>query len=347
MKKILLQAALGQKTVKVPFWFMRQAGRYLPEYREIRSKHKTIDMFKSPSIASEITMQPLRRFNSLSGAILYADILLIPDSLGLSLSFVENEGPVFDKAIRTEQDIQEIEERVEFIEQWVQNLAYVAKTISLVKPQLADFQTMIGFAGAPFTVASYMIEGRSTKKNFLETKTFLFRYPKLFHRLMSVITKATISYLKMQIQAGCEVVQLFESWSGAIPASFYSEFCTPYLKTITAEIKKLCPVIVYMGEGAALYDEVEKISPSVFSVDWRQNFEQVCDRFSNTEISLQGNLDPMLLYAEKDLLELEASKCLNLGKNFKNGYIFNLGHGCLQTTPIDNVKLLSEIISQF
>ncbi|MES2615825.1 MAG: uroporphyrinogen decarboxylase [Bdellovibrionota bacterium] len=345
MKKNLLAAAMGEKTEKTPLWFMRQAGRYLPEYREIRSQHKTLAMFKNPKIASEITLQPLRRF-SLDGAILYADILLIPDAMGLGLTFVEKEGPVFEKTIRCENDLQIIEQSTKNMDELISKLSYVGETVALVKPQLDPKVTMLGFAGAPFTVASYMIEGKSSKGEFFEAKKFMFQNANLFHKLMQHLTSTTIAYLKMQIHSGVEVVQLFESWSGAMNASFYKEFCFPYVKQIIDEIKKSVPVILFLGQGATLTEQVLELNPSVYSVDWRQDLAKVAKEFAGSNIALQGNLDPLLLYAPQALLKQKVEECLKVGRAYEHGYIFNLGHGFNQTTPIENVSLVVETVSK-
>lgn len=347
MSKILLEAAQGKKTNKIPLWLMRQAGRYLPEYREYRKKHHTLEMFKTPSIAAEITLQPLKRFN-LDGAILYADILLIPDAMGLKLSFVEKEGPRFAKTIRSHSDLQQIIYLAENTDKLIDNLSYVAETLEMVKPKLSYETTLLGFAGAPFTVASYMIEGgSSTKGEFFECKKLMFNEPETFHKLMNLLTHATIAYLKMQIKAGAEVIQLFESWSGALSPDQFKEFCFPYSKKIVDEIKKLVPVISFFGQGAALIPEAIKINPNVHSVDWRQDLSQASKTFTGSGIALQGNLDPLLLYAPKKLLEEKLEKCLISGAAHPHGYIFNLGHGCTQHTPVENVAHLVNYVNHF
>lgn len=346
MNKILYDAAMGKKTEKVPMWLMRQAGRYLPEYREIRKKYPTIEMFKSPKIATEITLQPLQRFN-LDGAILYADILLIPDALGLELSFVEKEGPKFAKTIRSEMDLKNILTQSENIDKLIDKLSYVGETLECVKSKLDPKVTLLGFAGAPFTVASYMIEGGSAKGDFFECKKFMFNEPKTFHALMETLTNVTIAYLKMQIQAGAEVIQLFESWSGALSPDQYSEFCLPYTKKIVTEIKKYAPVIQFFGQGAHLFKHLVEINPNVYGVDWRQNISEVSNQLVNTNIAIQGNLDPLLLYAPSELLIENLDRCLRAGTLHPNGYIFNLGHGCTQHTPVEKVAELVNYVNNF
>ncbi|WP_338635206.1 uroporphyrinogen decarboxylase [Spirobacillus cienkowskii] len=347
MEKILLEAAQGKKTKNIPIWLMRQAGRYLPEYQEYRKKYNTLKMFQTPEIASEITLQPLRRF-PLDGAILYADILLIPDAMGLQLSFVEKEGPRFAKTIRSKNDLLSILPLAENLEKLITKLNYVAETLDIVKSKISSSTTLIGFAGAPFTVASYMIEGGGSAKNdFFHSKKLMFEDPETFHQLMQLITNATIAYLKMQIDAGAEVVQIFESWSGALSPAQYREFCLPYAQKIISEIKPMVPVIHFLGQGAALLPEVILTQPSVYGVDWRQDLAQVSSTFKNTGIALQGNLDPLLLYAPKKLLEQNAKHCLTIGAQHPHGYIFNLGHGCTPQTPIENVEFLVNLVKNF
>jgi uroporphyrinogen decarboxylase len=347
MSKILLEAAQGKKTSKIPLWLMRQAGRYLPEYMEYRKKHNTLQMFKTPSIAAEITLQPLKRFN-LDGAILYADILLIPDAMGLELFFVEKEGPRFAKTIRSHVDLKQIISHAENTEKLIDKLSYVAETLDRVKQNLSKETTLLGFAGAPFTVASYMIEGGSSAKGeFFECKKLMFNEPETFHKLMELLTNATIAYLKMQIKAGVEVIQLFESWSGALAPDQFREFCLPYSKKIVDEIKKYVPVINFFGQGASLIPEALTINPNVHSVDWRQDLSQVSNSFTGSGIALQGNLDPLLLYAPKKLLEEKLEACLKIGAAHPHGYIFNLGHGCTQHTPVENVAHLVNYVNHF
>ncbi|WP_186645298.1 uroporphyrinogen decarboxylase [Fluviispira vulneris] len=346
MSKLLLEAAKGNKTKKTPLWLMRQAGRYLPEYREIRKKYNTLTMFKTPSIAAEITLQPLKRFN-LQGAILYADILLIPDAMGLQLSFVEKEGPRYAKTIRSSDDLKNILPAAENVEELIEKLSYVGETVERVKPHLSKETTMLGFAGAPFTVASYMIEGGSAKGEFFESKKLMFNEPETFHRLMQLLTTATIAYLKMQIHAGVEAIQLFESWSGALTPDQYREFCLPYTKRIVDEIKPLVPVINFFGQGAGLAEEALSIQSNVYSVDWRQDLYKVSKHFTGSGIALQGNLDPLLLYGPQKLLKEKLIHCLEIGSRHPHGYIFNLGHGCTQHTPVENIEYLVQLVNEF
>jgi len=344
--KPLLQVALGEPQSKIPLWFMRQAGRYLPEYREIRKDHPTLEMFKTPAIASEVTLQPLRRFK-LDGAILYADILLIPDALGAGLSFVTGEGPKFAHPIRCPRDLTSLR-YVEDTSKIIDDLSYVAETISLVVPKLDDDVTMIGFAGAPFTVASYMIEGESgTKSDFAETRKMLANSPDTFHALMELLTRITISYLNMQIDAGVEVVQLFESWSGVLKAEQYKVFCLPYVHQILQAIQKRTPVMTYFGRSEHLLDQVihADVIPNVLSIDHHTSLLSASKKIGNKPIALQGNLAPELLFEDKSQIEVALKKCLVEGSAHSHGYIFNLGHGIQQHTPVESVEHVVNILN--
>lgn len=346
--KPLLQAAQGNKPKHTPQWLMRQAGRYLPEYKAIRAQHNTLSMFKTPSIASEITLQPLRRFPHLDAAIVYADILLIPDALGLGLQFVQGEGPVFARPIRSESDVQWLEEQAADTDKILGELSYLNETLQLVKAQLAPEVTLIGFAGAPWTVASYMIEGQSAHGEFFHSKLFMLQHPSLFERVMKVLTRLTIAYLERQVQSGAEILQLFESWGGALTPDQYARFCAPYSKQIITALKPKVPVIHFVGESAGILDEVLNTECNVLGVDWRQSLAAVGERSTGKVQALQGNLDPLVLHASQRELQIALEGILSAGTNLPNlGYIFNLGHGIRQTTPVENVKFVTEFVRKF
>lgn len=337
--KPLLAAAYGLKPSWTPMWMMRQAGRYLPEYRAIRTRHPTLEMFQTPQIAAEITLQPLKRF-PLDGAILYADILLIPDALGLGLTFVTNEGPKFTNVVRDNAGLQKIREMASDMPAFLNRLKYVAETLDLVCKSLPTQTTMLGFAGAPFTVASYVIEGGSSHGEFLQTKKLMFKNPEIMHGILEVLTTTTIAYLNMQIDHGAEVVQLFESWGGALTPDQYAEFCAPYSRRILESVEKRIPAIHFVGESAGILPEVLEVPSRVFSVDWRQDLGRVSALTPNRV--LQGNLDPLLLHGNLDNLEKRVNTVLKKGRAHPGGYIFNLGHGIQKETPIEHVEKLVE-----
>lgn len=339
--KPLLDAARGKKPAHTPLWLMRQAGRYLPEYREIRVKHDTLTMFKTPKIASEVTLQPLRRF-PLDGAILYADILLIPDALGCGLSFAAGEGPKFARTIRSDEDLSWLKKQGEDIGAIVKKLSYVGETLSLVKPNLPASTTLIGFAGAPFTVASYLVEGGSAHGEFIQTKKLMFSAPHVLHGLLDILTNITIDYLKMQVEHGIEILQLFESWGGMLTPDQYAEFCAPYADRVLKALSGYVPTIHFVGESAGILPEALSVKSNVFSVDWRQDIARVSK--VTTERVLQGNLDPLTLFADKKTLETKVRAILEKGRAHPGGYIFNLGHGIHRETPIENVEFLVKLV---
>lgn len=347
-QKPLLLAAQGLRPPHTPQWLMRQAGRYLPEYKAIRSQHNTLTMFKTPSIAAEITLQPLRRYPNLDAAIVYADILLIPDALGLGLQFVQGEGPVFSRPIRSESDVLWLEEQAADTDAVLNRMDYLGETLQLVKAQLPEPVTLIGFAGAPWTVASYMIEGQSAHGEFFHSKLFMLQHPSLFERVMKVLTRLTIAYLERQVQAGAEILQLFESWGGALTPAQYARFCAPYSKQIVAALKPKVPVIHFVGESAGILDEVLSVESNVLGVDWRQSLASVGQRCQGRVQALQGNLDPLILHASQHELQQALESVLTAGQELKNlGYIFNLGHGIRQTTPVENVAFVTEFVRKF
>lgn len=346
--KPLLQAAQGQRPNHIPQWLMRQAGRYLPEYRAIRAQNDTLTMFKTPRIAAEITLQPLRRFPSLDAAIVYADILLIPDALGLGLQFIQGEGPVFSRPIRTESDVQWLEEQASNPNAVMAKLDFLSETLQIVKEQLAPEVTLIGFAGAPWTVASYMLEGQSAHGEFFQSKLFMLQHPSLFERVMRVVTELTITYLERQIKSGAEIIQLFESWGGALTPTQYTRFCLPFSKQIIDALKAKIPVIHFVGESAGLLPEVLSANADVLGVDWRQDLNRVAQLAKGKVRALQGNLDPLVLHASQRDLQSELEKILVAGVDAPGlGYIFNLGHGIRQSTPIDNVAFVTDFVRKF
>lgn len=345
MAKPVLKALMGEKNIVTPVWFMRQAGRCLPEYRAIKSTMKTYDMFITPKVASEVTMQPLKRF-PLDAAIVYADILHIPDALGCGLSFEPGDGPKFSHTVRTKSDLTLLRDRLKDSSKVADSLSFVGETLRLVKPQLAKDQTLIGFAGSPWTVASYVVEGGSSH-NFHQVKALMMKDPQVFKDLMEILTEATIPYLQMQIRAGAEVIQLFESWGGqALGTNMYKEFCKPYMERIIKALSSQVPIIHFVNRSAGIWDEIVSLPSQGIGIDWAQPLSKVALDPRMQGRCLQGNLDPMWLYASWDKLKMEAQEILTAGRNFSGGYIFNVGHGFTPDTPLENVEKLVEFIHQ-
>jgi uroporphyrinogen decarboxylase len=345
MTKPVLKALKGEKNKVTPVWFMRQAGRCLPEYRAIKSTMKTYDMFRTPKVASEVTLQPLKRF-PLDAAIVYADILHIPDALGCGLSFEPGDGPKFTHTVRSHSDLTLLRDHLKNSVKLAESLSFVGETLKLVKPQLAKDQTLIGFAGAPWTVASYVVEGGSTH-NFHQVKTLMMKDPQVFKDLMEILTEATIPYLQMQIKAGAEVIQLFESWGGqALGPSMYSEFCRPYMARIIDALSPQVPIIHFVNRSAGIWDEVVTLSSQGIGIDWAQPLLKAAQDPRMNGRCLQGNIDPMWLYSSWDKLKTEAQEIIKVGRDFSGGYIFNVGHGFTPDTPLENVGKLVEFIHQ-
>jgi len=308
---------------KVPLWMMRQAGRYLPEYREIRKNHSFMEMVKSPEIACEITLQPIRRFQ-FDAAILFADILLLPDSLGMGLEFKENMGPLFKKPL----------ESLGELKSDISSLTYVREAIGLIKEKLTC--PLIGFAGAPFTVLSYMIEGGSSK-TFAKTKAWLLEKPETFHELMGFLSEKTIEYLEMQIEAGVDAVQLFDTWAGNLSNSQFREMSLPYITKIITAVKTKVPVILFSKASSAFTEEFKEAGPHGIGFDINADLAKKRERLPGT--ALQGNLDPDILLGSPETVRKEARKIL-ASMNNDPGFIFNLGHGILPETPIACVEAL-------
>lgn len=345
-EKLFLQALNGEKTRRIPIWFMRQAGRCLPEYRAIKETMKTYDMFRTPNIAAEITLQPLKRFDY-DAAIVYADILHIPDALGCGLSFVVGDGPKFEHTVRSTEDLKLLESKFASMQQVQKELSFVGETLTGVKKELSAEKALIGFCGSPWTVASYVVEGGSSK-TFFETKKLMMTKPKVFHRLMEILTETTIPYLNMQVDAGAEALQLFESWGGsALSPAQYEEFCLPYVKKICDSLSTRVPVIHYVNKSAGILDQVLSIKTAGFGIDWSQNIANVTSNPHLSGRAIQGNLDPLFLYASPEVLKAQVQSVLTQGALYGGGYIFNVGHGLTPQTPLESIKAVVDQVHAF
>jgi len=313
-----------------PVWIMRQAGRYLPEYRELRSNYSFHEMTHRPELAAEVTLMPIQRYE-FDAAIIFSDILVIPEALGFPFEFVDGVGPILGEPV-TPQDVPHLKEQ--------NSLQFVAEAIKLVKSKLSV--PLLGFCGAPFTIASYMIEGGSSR-DLKKTKQWLFQDPKSFHELLEILTESIIRHLKLQVEAGVDAVQLFESWAIHLGLSQLREFSFPYLQRIFREVD--VPTLVF-GRGTAAYvDELAELGPNGISVDWSCDISQIRKKIPQN-VALQGNLDPHILYASPDTIRQECRKILASMEN-DPGFIFNLGHGILPDIPTESVKTLVETIKEF
>jgi uroporphyrinogen decarboxylase len=329
---LLLRTARGEKCERTPVWLMRQAGRILPEYREVRSKSGGFkNLVKTPELAAEVTIQPVDILG-VDAAIIFSDILVIPEDMGLDYEIVESRGPWFNHPVKSEKDIDNL--RIAKSD----DLSYVLDAISLVKKQLIGKVPLIGFAGAPWTILSYMIEGKGSK-TFSEAKKFLYTTPTSAHKLLEKITQSTINYLKGQIKAGADIVQIFDSWAGVLSPDQYNEFSFRYIDEICKEITEV-PVIVFAKGAYFARENFSKSSCSVIGLDWNMDIRE-SRKLTGNKV-LQGNMDPCLLYADYPVIERETKKML---KEFgREKYIANLGHGLYPDTDKDKVKFFIDTI---
>ena len=333
--KPIIRALQGHVDTHVPFWFMRQAGRYLPEYRELRQKAGSfLNLSFTPEMAAEVTLQPVRRFG-MDAAILFSDILVIPLALGQSLDFVEGEGPQLGPL------------DIESLSYSQTRLEPVYETLKLVSKELEQDKTLIGFAGAPWTVACYMVDGRGTG-HFSKTISFARENEELFGQLIDKITDATVQYLTAQAQNGAEVLQLFDSWAGLLPAEAFARWVIEPAKHIREALRKSCPEVPMIGfpRGAKeLYkDYARETNMDCIGLDTGISMEWAVSEMPS-QFSLQGNLDPSLLL--KGGQEMEKAVLDILGAARGRALVFNLGHGIVKETPLENVARLSEIVRNF
>jgi uroporphyrinogen decarboxylase len=328
---LLLDVIQGKEVPHTPIWLMRQAGRYMPEYREVRSKNTFLDMCYKPEVACEVTMQPIDILD-VDAAILFSDILppLVP--MGFDLEYVESKGPVIHNPLRTESDLNRLNFKPD-----LKSLSYIEEAVSMIRSKLPKNKDLIGFAGAPFTMASYAIEGAGSK-NYQHIKTLIYREPQTYHKLMGLITDVTKVYLKMQLDAGAQMVQLFDSWGGVLSRADYTKFAHPYSCEIISWLKKETskPVIHFVKGAGAWFDAAANSEADVCGVDWTLDISEAAKLCGNNKV-LQGNLDPIALFAPQDVLEEKIKSILEQAKKVK-GHIFNLGHGIIPQTPVENVK---------
>ena len=340
-----LRALLKEPTDYTPIWLMRQAGRYLPEYRATRQRAGDfLTLCKTPSLACEVSLQPLARY-ALDAAIIFSDILTIPDAMGLGLHFVEGEGPKFLRPCRDESAIYSL-----VAPDPAAHLSYVLDTVSEVKRALNNAIPLIGFAGSPYTLASYMIEGGSSK-DWREVHKMRRERPDLLHHLLSVLADSVIDYLNAQIESGVQAVMIFDSWGGVLSDENYLEFSLAYLQRIIDGIKKehageKIPSILFTKGGGKWLEVMANTGCTALSVDSLTELDEARRRVGQ-QVALQGNLAPEILLRSPDEIVQQAQKILQSYGSFSSGHVFNLGHGVLQTTPPDNVLALVEAVHGF
>jgi len=333
-----LQACNREPVDTTPVWFMRQAGRYMPEYRAIREKYSLIEICQHPEIAAEVTMQPVRALG-VDAAILFADILLPVIPLGLGLEFAKGEGPVIASPVRTLEDVRAMKP---FDSE--ADLGYVMDAIRILRPALGGVP-LIGFCGAPFTVASYIIEGGSSRE-FLKTKTMMYSAPEVFHALMEKLSGGLSDYLVAQIHAGAQAVQVFDSWVGALSPADYEMFVFPYSQKVLKAAEALnVPVIHFGTNTTTLLPLMKQAGGSVLGLDWRLPLDDGW-KIIGHDRAVQGNLDPALLFAPLAEVKTRVHDILRRAEG-RPGHIFNLGHGILQHTPVDNVKAVVDMVHEY
>ena len=332
-----LRACRREPVDATPVWFMRQAGRYMAEYRLIREKHSLIEICQHPEIAAEVTMQPVRALG-VDAAILFADILLPVIPLGLGLEFAKGEGPVIGSPVRTLEDVRAMKPfEVE------SDLGYVLDAIRILRETLGGVP-LIGFCGGPFTVASYIIEGGSSRE-FIKTKTMMYSAPEVFHALMEKLSSVLSDYLVAQIRAGAQAVQVFDSWVGALSPSDYETFVLPYSqKVLTAVEATTVPVIHFGTNTTTLLPLMKRAGGSVLGLDWRVPLDDGWKMIGHDR-AVQGNLDPVTLFAPLPEIKKRVHDILRRAEG-RPGHIFNLGHGILQHTPVDNVKAVVDMVHE-
>ena len=339
----LIRALLRQPTEYTPVWLMRQAGRYLPEYNQTRSRAGSfLGLCKNPAYATEVTLQPLARFD-LDAAILFSDILTIPDAMGLGLYFAEGEGPKFERPLRDEWAIRDLT-----VPDPGAELHYVCEAVSEIRRALDGSVPLIGFAGSPYTLACYMVEGGASD-DFRTIKTMLYARPDLLHRILEINAQAVTHYLNAQIEAGAQAVMIFDTWGGNLSHAAYGEFSLAYLRRIISGIKReyagaRIPAIVFTKGCGNWLEDIADIGCDCVGLDWGVDLGQARARIGN-RVALQGNLDPAVLFSPADVVQRETQKVL-ASFGYGNGHVFNLGHGISQFTPPETVKCLVDCVHQ-
>lgn len=337
MNTTFLKACRGEEVSFTPIWIMRQAGRYLPDYHKVRSKVTFLELCKNPEMAAEVTLQPVDILG-VDAAILFSDILVPLEAMGLTLEFHEKRGPVFPSPVRSSEDVARL-----IVPDPDEKLGYVMETIRILRRELAEKVPLIGFSGAPFTLATYVIEGGSSKSYF-QTKKMMYAAPDLYKELLDKITDCTVSYLKAQAAAGAQALQIFDSWAGVLAPCDYEQFALPYVQRIIGELKKSVevPIIYFANNGATLLELAKTSGADVLGLDWRINIGDAAARLGR-DVSVQGNLDPCALLLPPEELEKRVARILTDARGAR-GHIFNLGHGILPETPPEKAKMVVEFV---
>ena len=336
MNDTFLRACRGEKVDYTPVWLMRQAGRYMKEYQEVRSKVDFLTLCKTPELAAKVTLQPIDILN-VDAAILFSDILIPVEAMGMALEFSEKKGPILGEPVRNKSSVDKL-----IIPDTEDSMPFVLDTIKILRRELADRVPLIGFSGAPYTLATYIIEGGSSK-NFVNTKKMMYQNPGLFQGLLEKITATVIDYLTAQIRAGAQAVQIFDSWGGNLSPYDYESIIFPHVKKAIKALKKFdVPIIFFVNDCAGLLDIVKKSGADVVGIDWRVDMGKAVKTIGK-KVSVQGNLDPCVLFGTKEHIDERVQDILNKGESAR-GHIFNLGHGILPETPVENAIAMVEAV---
>lgn len=334
-----LRACQRKPVDATPVWFMRQAGRYLPEYRAIRKQYSLLEIVVRPQLAAEVTLQPVDILG-VDAAILFADILLPIVPMGMQLEFAQGEGPLIHNPIRSLKDVRKLRAL-----EASTDLGHVMEAIQITRRELDGRAALIGFAGAPFTIAAYMIEGGASR-NFIATKKMMYSQPEMWHELMTLLSASILDYLQAQVKAGAQAVQLFDSWVGALSPMDYERFILPYSQSILKRLEPAGVPVIHFGTGTAtLLGLMERAGGTVIGLDWRLPLDEG-RRILGDQVAIQGNLDPVALFAPLPVLRRQVEDILQRAGSLP-GHIFNLGHGILPETPVENVRAVVEMVHEW
>lgn len=334
---LLIRALKGEATERTPVWMMRQAGRYLPEYMVLREKYGFFERCQTPSLAAEITLQPVD-IVGVDAAILFSDILVVPQAMGLEVQLIESKGPVLPEPIKTAADLSRV--RVPNVDE---TLNYVFDAIKLIKQELNGKVPLIGFAGAPWTLLCYMVQGKGSK-TFDEAKIFCYTQPELAHQLLQMITDTTIAYLKGQVKAGADVVQIFDSWGGLLGPADFEDISLKYIRQIVAALKDDVPVIIFAKGAWHSLESMAATGASGLGIDWCIT-PQLARQFAGNNVTLQGNFDPAKLLSPVPVIQREVK---NMLQAFGPGrHIANLGHGILPNVPVDHARAFVDTVKEY
>ena len=333
-----VRACLRQPVDRTPVWFLRQAGRYMPEYQAVRRHHSLLEICKNPELAAEVTITAAEKLD-VDAAIIFADLLLPLESMGLDFEFLAGEGPVIHQPVRTAADVEKL--RIDRASE----LGYVAQAIRKVVAHFNDRIGIVGFCGAPFTLASYMIEGGGSR-NYIYTKSLMYREPAVWNLLLEKLDSVLAEYAAQQVDAGADVIQIFDSWAGALSPADYRDFVLPVTTRLVRRVQALGVPVIYFGvDTATLLPAMRETGADVIGLDWRVPLDQGWSTLGNS-VAVQGNLDPILLFAEEDLLRRRVRQILQQAGG-RPGHIFNLGHGIVPGTPVENVQRVVQYVREF